>query len=63
MRLEDVFINNKIQKNNLLSENARDPEVLETFEALVSRFSRTTDIFLAKYLSTEFARRSDKALL
>ncbi len=37
-----------------------DPETLETFEALVSRFARTTDIFIAQYLRS-FAAQDDPA--
>jgi hypothetical protein len=40
---------NKISRLNL-STKSTDPEDFETFEALVSRFARVTDIFLAKYL-------------
>lgn len=40
---------NKITSNKL-SATGKDPETLETWEALVSRFARTTDIFIAKYL-------------
>jgi len=42
---------NKVQKNSLALD-AKDPETLETLEALVSRFARVADIFVAKYLRT-----------
>ncbi|MCB0351673.1 MAG: nucleotidyltransferase substrate binding protein [Bdellovibrionales bacterium] len=32
--------------------HSKNPEDLETYEALVSRFSRVTDIFISKYLRT-----------
>jgi len=47
----------KIKKLNISSESTQ-PEDLETFEALVSRFSRTTDIFIAKYMRS-FALNDD----
>ncbi len=49
----------KIQKNKIQIET-KNPEELETFEALVSRFARVTDIFMAKYLRT-FAEKDDPA--
>lgn len=50
---------NKIQKKGLKT-TATDAETLETFEALVSRFARVTDIFVAKYLRS-LAERDDPA--
>jgi hypothetical protein len=49
----------KIQKNKIQIET-KNPEELETFEALVSRFARVTDIFMAKYMRT-FAEKDDPA--
>lgn len=49
----------KILKLNL-SSDSKDPECLESYEALVSRFSRATDIFIAKYLRG-FCEKDDPA--
>ena len=43
-----------------IQTTTREPESLEIFEALVSRFARTTDIFMAKYMRT-FAEKDDPA--
>lgn len=43
------FSYNKIKQNGLQTDS-KNPETLETFEALVSRFSRVADIFVVKYL-------------
>lgn len=50
---------NKIISNKITA-TAQDPESLETFEALVSRFSRVTAIFAAKYLRA-LAEQDDPA--
>ena len=49
----------KINKKSINS-NSTSPEDLETYEALVSRFARTTDIFVAKYLRS-FVLKDDPA--
>jgi len=41
-----------------LDLHTKDPESLEAWEALVSRFARTTDIFISKYLRA-FAEKDD----
>lgn len=48
------YLDYSYKKVQQLSLNlaTQDPEDLETLEALVSRFSRTTDIFISKYLRT-----------
>jgi len=50
--------------NKILSKKistlSKDLEDLETFEALVSRFARVSDIFIVKYLRT-FAEKDDPA--
>ena len=43
-----------------LDPSSQNPDTLETFEALVSRFARVTDIFIAKYLRS-FAEKDDPA--
>lgn len=50
----------KINQTNISPSQSKDPEILETFEALVSRFARTTDIFVAKYLRA-VAEKDDPA--
>jgi hypothetical protein len=49
----------KIKKNNWPTDS-KDLEILESFEALVSRFSRVTDIFISKYLRS-LAEQDDPA--
>jgi hypothetical protein len=51
---------NKIIKNNFRIDQSKDPEVLETFEALTARFARVTDIFISKYLRA-IAEKDDPA--
>jgi hypothetical protein len=51
---------NKVRSKQSTAIESMDPELLETFEALVSRFSRTTDIFIAKYLRS-VAEKDDPA--
>ena len=49
----------KVQKLKL-SSASKDPDSLETYEALVARFARVTDIFIAKYLRS-FSQKDDPA--
>ena len=50
--LEYLEYSYKKTKEQAINLSTNDPEELETLEALVSRFARSTDIFIAKYLRT-----------
>ena len=50
----------KVTKGHLLEMDMADPEILETLEALVSRFARVSDIFISKYLRS-IAEKDDPA--